>query len=118
MRRLPSAATTCPRIVLNIIPGEAPVTGEAARRIGKSLADSGGQTYFARMTESSRRSTRGASLAAVSFACMSLFISASGRAENWPQWRGPYFNGSTTEKDLPTQWSKTENVAWAAPLPG
>ena len=40
------------------------------------------------------------------------------RAENWPQWRGPFFNGSTTETGLPTQWSKTENVAWIAPLPG
>ena len=47
-----------------------------------------------------------------------LLLTASARAENWPQWRGPYFNGSTTEKDLPIQWSKTENVAWVAPLPG
>src|ERR1700736_4310589 len=39
-------------------------------------------------------------------------------AENWPQWRGPYFNGSTTETNLRSQWSKTENVAWCAPLPG
>ncbi len=39
-------------------------------------------------------------------------------AEEWPQWRGPFFNGSTTEKDLPTQWSKTNGVAWATPLPG
>ena len=39
-------------------------------------------------------------------------------AENWPQWRGPFFNGSTTEKDLPVKWSKTENVAWKAQLPG
>lgn len=39
-------------------------------------------------------------------------------AENWPQWRGPSFNGSTTETGLPATWSKTENVAWIAPLPG
>jgi outer membrane protein assembly factor BamB len=39
-------------------------------------------------------------------------------AENWPQWRGPYFNGSTTETNLPTQWTKSENVAWVKPLPG
>ncbi len=39
-------------------------------------------------------------------------------AENWPQWRGPFFNGSTTEKNLPETWSKTENVLWTAPLPG
>lgn len=39
-------------------------------------------------------------------------------AENWPQWRGPFFNGSTTETNFPSQWSKTENLAWTAPLPG
>jgi len=40
------------------------------------------------------------------------------RAENWGHWRGPSFNGSTTETGLPASWSKTENVAWATPLPG
>ena len=49
---------------------------------------------------------------------LALLLTASAGAENWPQWRGPYFNGSTTETGLPTQWSKTNNVAWAAPLPG
>lgn len=39
-------------------------------------------------------------------------------AGNWPQWRGPNFNGSADEKGLPTQWSKTENIAWVAPMPG
>jgi outer membrane protein assembly factor BamB len=39
-------------------------------------------------------------------------------AENWPQWRGPFFNGSTTETNLPVQWSQTNGVAWVAPLPG
>ena len=38
--------------------------------------------------------------------------------EEWPQWRGPYFNGSTDEKDLPSKWSKTENIAWSVGLPG
>ncbi len=46
------------------------------------------------------------------------FIGLAGYAENWPQWRGPFFNGSTTETNLPTEWSKTENVIWSAPLPG
>ena len=36
----------------------------------------------------------------------------------WPQWRGPSFNGSTTDKRLPTTFSKTENVKWVANLPG
>ena len=49
---------------------------------------------------------------------LALLITASGRAENWPQWRGPYFNGSSIEAGLPAEWSKTENVAWVAPLPG
>ena len=47
-------------------------------------------------------------LAAASFA----------RAGDWPQWRGPFFNGSTDERDLPSRWSKTENIAWKVDLPG
>ena len=39
-------------------------------------------------------------------------------AENWPQWRGPTFNGSSPEAGLPINWSQTENVAWVRPLPG
>lgn len=42
---------------------------------------------------------------------------ASGGAD-WPQWRGPEFNGSTEETGLPTTFSKTDNVLWKAPLPG
>src|ERR1019366_3758595 len=53
----------------------------------------------------------------VPFALALLIILPVG-AENWPQWRGPYFNGSTTELGLPTQWSKTEHVVWVAPMPG
>jgi outer membrane protein assembly factor BamB len=39
-------------------------------------------------------------------------------AANWAQWRGPSFNGSTTETGLPATFSKTENVAWSTPMPG
>src|SRR5258708_24806735 len=39
-------------------------------------------------------------------------------AENWPQWRGPAFNGSSSETGLPVKFSKTENVKWSAPMPG
>jgi len=45
-------------------------------------------------------------------------LASAALAENWPQWRGPFFNGSTTETNLPIQWSKTENTRWATPLPG
>jgi outer membrane protein assembly factor BamB len=40
------------------------------------------------------------------------------RAENWPQWRGTKLDGISTEKSVPTRWSKTENVLWRLPLPG
>jgi outer membrane protein assembly factor BamB len=38
-------------------------------------------------------------------------------AENWPQWRGPRLNGSSSEKGLPVKWTATENVAWKLPMP-
>jgi outer membrane protein assembly factor BamB len=47
-----------------------------------------------------------------------LLGSGAVRAENWAQWRGPNFNGSMTATGLPVTWSKTDNVAWVAPLPG
>lgn len=40
------------------------------------------------------------------------------QAGDWPNWRGPYFNGSTDERNLPSDWSRTENIAWSAELPG
>ncbi len=40
------------------------------------------------------------------------------QAGNWPQFRGPSFNGSTDEKNLPTQWTRSENIAWSTELPG
>ncbi len=39
-------------------------------------------------------------------------------SENWPQWRGPFLNGSTTETNLPVEFGRTEKVAWSTPLPG
>jgi outer membrane protein assembly factor BamB len=47
-----------------------------------------------------------------------FFGTSSLFAENWAQWRGPYFNGSTSETNLPSQWSKTDNVLWVRELPG
>ena len=47
-----------------------------------------------------------------------LVVSARISAGDWPHWRGPFLNGSSQEKNLPSSWSKTENVAWIAPLPG
>ena len=44
-------------------------------------------------------------------------LSTSGAGE-WPHWRGPFFNGSTDETNLPTKWSKTDRIAWSVTLPG
>src|SRR5258708_26352172 len=48
-------------------------------------------------------------------ALLALALAAHG--ENWPQWRGPAFNGSSPETGLPEKWTK-ESVKWSAPLPG
>ena len=47
-----------------------------------------------------------------------LCFAISALAEDWGQWRGPNFNGSTAEKNLPGKFSKTENVLWSVDLPG
>ncbi len=39
-------------------------------------------------------------------------------AEEWPGWRGPRLDGTSTETDVPIRWSPTENVAWKTPIPG
>jgi outer membrane protein assembly factor BamB len=39
-------------------------------------------------------------------------------AGDWPQWRGPHFNGSADEQRVPARFSPTENVRWSVQLPG
>ncbi len=52
------------------------------------------------------------------FAIALVLSSAALQAENWSNWRGPLYNGSSPEKGLPARFSQTENVKWVAPLPG
>lgn len=40
------------------------------------------------------------------------------RGENWPQWRGPTLNGSTTETNLKARLSKQSDLLWSTPMPG
>lgn len=47
-----------------------------------------------------------------------LALASSTQAGDWPQWRGPFFNGSTDETGLPEQWSRTDGVTWSTALPG
>ena len=37
---------------------------------------------------------------------------------NWPRFRGPDSRGVSENKNLPVQWSATENVEWKTDLPG
>ena len=53
-------------------------------------------------------------LLALLAACLILPATAA----DWPNWRGPNFNGSTEAKGLPSTFSPTENVRWKALLPG
>ncbi len=48
---------------------------------------------------------------------LTLLIANAVWADNWPAWRGPEGTGVSTEKNLPTKWSATENVRWRTPLP-
>jgi outer membrane protein assembly factor BamB len=47
-----------------------------------------------------------------------LLLAAPGRAENWPQWRGPTGDGVSEETNIPTEWDATKNIVWKLRLPG
>jgi outer membrane protein assembly factor BamB len=55
---------------------------------------------------------------AVFSACALVALAAPASADNWPQWRGPYNDGHSAEKGLPTEWSADKNVAWKLKMPG
>ena len=38
-------------------------------------------------------------------------------AENWPNWRGPEYNGTSRETDLPVSWNATSGIAWKCTIP-
>jgi outer membrane protein assembly factor BamB len=42
----------------------------------------------------------------------------TGRAENWPGFRGPTRQGISTERNLPLHWGADSNVVWKTPIPG
>jgi outer membrane protein assembly factor BamB len=47
-----------------------------------------------------------------------LFLSPGLRAENWPQWRGPNYDGISKETGLPARWGPDNNIVWRLRLPG
>ena len=61
------------------------------------------------------RSTNVRSFIVTAASALAVVVGTAGGAEaseNWPQWRGPNLDGTTTETGLPTTWSATDNVAW------
>jgi outer membrane protein assembly factor BamB len=51
-----------------------------------------------------------------------LFLTITGvsdsLAQNWPGWRGPNGDGTSTETDLPVRWDSITNVSWKVEVPG
>jgi outer membrane protein assembly factor BamB len=46
-----------------------------------------------------------------------LAFTLAAQADNWPQWRGPAFNGTSAEKNLPGEITE-KSIKWQTPLPG
>jgi outer membrane protein assembly factor BamB len=40
------------------------------------------------------------------------------QAQNWPGWRGPNGDGTSTEINLPVKWDSVTNVVWKIKVPG
>ena len=47
----------------------------------------------------------------------SAFVLMAAELAHWPQWRGPFNNG-TAGGEAPLEWSDTKNIAWKTPIPG
>jgi outer membrane protein assembly factor BamB len=45
-------------------------------------------------------------------------LPATGRGEDWPQFRGPNGSATAAESRLPAEWATDKNVAWKVKLPG
>ena len=48
---------------------------------------------------------------------IAIFAGMGVAGDNWPQWRGPNLDGTTSATGLPVTWSTTENVIWRTKLP-
>jgi outer membrane protein assembly factor BamB len=51
-------------------------------------------------------------------ALAALAFGIAARADSWPQWRGPAYDGVSGERGLPAEWGEGRNLAWTLPLPG
>jgi len=49
---------------------------------------------------------------------LSLSVTLSATAHDWPEFRGPTGQGHSPARGVPLKWSATENVAWQVAVPG
>ncbi|MEM8994854.1 MAG: PQQ-binding-like beta-propeller repeat protein [Acidobacteriota bacterium] len=52
------------------------------------------------------------------FVALSIPAITPADAGDWPTWRGPTMDGRVAAGDLPSRWSRTENVRFRVDLPG
>lgn len=59
-------------------------------------------------------------LIVLSLSTVGLVSTGPVQAENWPGWRGPRGDGTSSETGVPTVWdgAKGENIAWKVAIPG
>lgn len=72
-------------------------------------------------TKASRHRRSGSALMVAAFLCLMASPAGAGPKRgttNWPGWRGGESGGVSTESNLPTTWSSTENVLWKTAIPG
>jgi outer membrane protein assembly factor BamB len=53
-----------------------------------------------------------------SLLCLAVLAGTAFADRNWPQWRGPSGQGTSSEKNLPAEWSPTKNIKWKTPIAG
>jgi outer membrane protein assembly factor BamB len=57
-------------------------------------------------------------IVAASLGVLVLLQPPVAQSEDWPGWRGPRGDGTSNESNIPVHWSKTDNIAWKADVPG
>jgi outer membrane protein assembly factor BamB len=53
-----------------------------------------------------------------SLALLIIAVATAGRAQDWPEFRGPTGQGHSPERNLPLEWSESRNILWKVPVPG
>jgi outer membrane protein assembly factor BamB len=54
----------------------------------------------------------------LAMATAGLAVAGGLRAENWPAWRGADGNGASDDRETPSSFSPSRNLAWKVQLPG